>query len=125
MHVSYDHIMIYRRSDRHGHGHDDDHHATSSGITSMIEGHDSDRKASAASSSTTGGGSNGHGHGHTHAHGNHNGVASSSGNSGNGGNSLISSGDHLVQTYLTKNTPITWLSFTPRNLLLAAGVFTT
>jgi hypothetical protein len=92
---------MYSRSDRSS---DDD------GVVGMIEGHDGERKTTSSTTSAA----------HTNGS-HHNGSAGSI--SANTGAHGTAGADHLVQTYLTKNTPITWLSFTPRNLLLAGGVF--
>lgn len=77
----------------------DRHHPLDESID-MIEGMDGERKANSLPPTING--------------------TTTSGNGASGGNIIR---DHLVSTYLTKNTPISYLSFTPRNLCLAAGVF--
>jgi len=37
--------------------------------------------------------------------------------------SVLQGRDRLIKTYLTKGTPVLWARFTPRNLLLAGGIF--
>lgn len=53
------------------------------------------------------------------------GAGVGAGGSGGPGGLVVSGGGEarLLKTMLTKNTPVCALRYTPRNLLLAAGVF--